>query len=47
MSEPEDDADETPVRAGWAAAARDIAAAGDDALVWDEFGNAADDELRW
>jgi antitoxin MazE len=34
-------------RAGWAEASRKIAAAGDDALAWPEFANAADDELRW
>ena len=33
-------------RAGWAEASREIAAAGDDALIWPEFANAADDELR-
>ncbi|TCZ57827.1 AbrB/MazE/SpoVT family DNA-binding domain-containing protein [Roseicella aquatilis] len=36
-----------PVRAGWAEAAKAIAEAGDDALVWDEFGNAEDAELTW
>jgi antitoxin MazE len=34
-------------RAGWAEAAKRIAAAGDDGLIWPEFGNAADDELAW
>lgn len=34
-------------RAGWAEAARDIAEAGDDALVWPEFGNAGDEDVRW
>jgi len=34
-------------RAGWAAASRAIAEAGDDALVWEEFGNADDDTLVW
>jgi antitoxin MazE len=34
-------------RAGWAAAAQAIAAAGDDKLVWPEFANADDDELTW
>ena len=34
-----------PVRAGWADAAKAIAAAGDDALLIGEFGNAADSEL--
>ena len=41
----------TPVkrrpRAGWAEAFREIAEAGDDGLVWPEFGNAGDDELTW
>jgi antitoxin MazE len=35
------------VRSGWAEAAKAIAEAGDDALVWNEFGNAGDDELTW
>lgn len=34
-------------RAGWADAAKNLAAAGDDALVWPEFGNAGDDHLKW
>ena len=34
-------------RSGWAAAAKQIAEAGDDALVMGEFGNAADAELAW
>ncbi|MBS0639772.1 MAG: AbrB/MazE/SpoVT family DNA-binding domain-containing protein [Proteobacteria bacterium] len=34
-------------RAGWAEASKAIAAAGDDALVWPEFGNAGDDKLTW
>jgi antitoxin MazE len=34
-------------RAGWAKAAKCIAEAGDDALVWPEFGNAGDAELKW
>jgi antitoxin MazE len=37
----------SPVRTGWAEAARKIADAGDDALVMGEFGNAADAELTW
>jgi hypothetical protein len=40
--------DFTPkVRAGWAAASRELSEAGDDALVWPEFSNAGDDQLRW
>jgi antitoxin MazE len=35
------------VRAGWAEAAKAIADAGDDELVWPEFGNAADETLEW
>jgi len=35
------------VRAGWAVASRRLAEAGDDALIWPEFSNAADDQLRW
>jgi antitoxin MazE len=34
-------------RAGWAEAAKRIAEAGDDALVWPEFGNAGDADLKW
>ncbi len=37
----------THPRAGWAAASEQIAAAGDDALVWPEFGNADDTTLTW
>ena len=34
-------------RAGWAEAAKRIAAAGDDALILGEFGNEADSEITW
>ncbi len=34
-------------RAGWAEASRAIAGAGDDSLVWPEFGNADDEALDW
>ena len=34
-------------RAGWAEASREVAEAGDDALVWPEFGNPGDDGLVW
>ncbi|WP_375450126.1 AbrB/MazE/SpoVT family DNA-binding domain-containing protein [uncultured Devosia sp.] len=34
-------------REGWAEAAAAIAAAGDDKLVWPEFGNDGDDDLTW
>jgi antitoxin MazE len=34
-------------REGWANDARRVAAQGDDALVWPEFGNAGDAELTW
>ena len=34
-------------RADWADAAKGIAAAGDDALLMGEFGNAADQDLTW
>lgn len=37
----------SPVRTGWAEAARKIAEAGDDELVMGEFGNAADADLTW
>ncbi|UZF95059.1 AbrB/MazE/SpoVT family DNA-binding domain-containing protein [Bosea sp. NBC_00550] len=34
-------------RAGWAQDAQSLAAVGDDALAWPEFGNADDTELAW
>lgn len=34
-------------REGWAEASREIAEAGDDALVWPEFGNDEDANLTW
>ena len=34
-------------RAGWAEAAQRIAESKDDALVWPEFANADDADLRW
>lgn len=34
-------------REGWAAASKRIAQAGDDAMVWPEFGNANDASLQW
>ncbi|MBU3693668.1 MAG: AbrB/MazE/SpoVT family DNA-binding domain-containing protein [Rhodocyclaceae bacterium] len=34
-------------RAGWADDARRVAGAGDDALVWPEFGNAGDEDMSW
>jgi antitoxin MazE len=34
-------------RAGWAEAAKCIAEAGDDSLVWPEFGNSDDSDLTW
>jgi antitoxin MazE len=34
-------------RSGWAAAAKRLAEAGDDALVWPEFGKAGDSDLKW
>jgi antitoxin MazE len=36
-----------PARAGWADAAKQLAQSGDDALVWPEFANEADDSLKW
>jgi antitoxin MazE len=35
------------VRAGWADAAKQLAQSGDDALVWPEFANEADNSLKW
>ena len=37
----------TNVRAGWAAASKKLAKAGDDSLAWPEFGNQADRDFRW
>ena len=34
-------------RVGWAKASRRLAANGDDALVWPEFRNVGDDDLKW
>jgi antitoxin MazE len=34
-------------RQGWAEASRKLAEAGDDKLVWPEFGNRGDGELQW
>lgn len=34
-------------RAGWAEDAERLAQAGDEALVWPEFGNEADGDLQW
>lgn len=34
-------------REGWAEASRAIAGAGDDAPVWPDFGNEADEALVW
>lgn len=34
-------------RTGWAEASKEIAAAGDDALVLPEFANEADSSLKW
>lgn len=36
-----------PVRAGWADAAKAVAAAGADDLLMGEFGNADDVDLQW
>ena len=35
------------LRAGWEASARDIAASGDDSLVWPDFANDDDSALEW
>ena len=34
-------------RAGWAEASKALAASGDDALIWPEFGNEGDEDLVW
>ncbi len=36
-----------PVRAGWADAAKKVAAAGEDAMLMGEFDNADDPDLQW
>jgi len=38
---------ETTVRAGWAEAAKKLADANADGLVWPEFKNEADENLTW
>ena len=35
------------VRAGWKEASQSIAEAGDDVLVWPEFGNTDDTQWQW
>jgi len=34
-------------RAGWAKECRELAEAGEDGLIWPEFGNQDDDKLVW
>jgi antitoxin MazE len=34
-------------REGWAEASQELAEAGEDALIWPEFGNDEDDTLVW
>ena len=34
-------------RQGWAEDSKALAAAGDDRLAWPEFGNEADENLKW
>jgi antitoxin MazE len=34
-------------RQGWAEASRKVAEAGDDKLIWPEFGNQDDGDLEW
>lgn len=34
-------------RDGWAQASKRVAAAGDDVLVWPEFGNEIDQDIKW
>jgi antitoxin MazE len=36
-----------PRRAGWADASRALVAINDDSLVWPEFGNPGDTDLKW
>jgi antitoxin MazE len=35
------------LRVGWADASKALAAAGEGRLVWPEFGNEGDNDLRW
>lgn len=35
------------VRAGWAESAAQLAEAGEDGLVWPEFANEGDEDLKW
>jgi antitoxin MazE len=42
-----DDPNRVDPRAGWAEECRQIRAAGEDGLVWPEFGNVDDDKLVW
>jgi antitoxin MazE len=35
------------IRSGWTEASKQIAAADDDALVWPEFANEGDRDLKW
>lgn len=41
------EAEKRSPRNGWAAASRELAEAGDDRLVWPEFGNTDDETLEW
>ena len=41
------EAEKRAPRTGWAEASRGLALAGDDGLVWPEFGNADDGSLDW
>lgn len=34
-------------RAGWKKAAKEVAAMGEDALIWPEFPNTDDESLQW
>jgi antitoxin MazE len=38
---------ERPPRLGWREASRALAEAGEDGLVWPEFGNLDDENLKW
>jgi antitoxin MazE len=41
------EAERRATRAGWADASRELAATGEDALVWPEIANAGDETLEW
>jgi antitoxin MazE len=41
------EAEKRAPRSGWSTASRELAEAGEDELVWPEFGNDDDETLEW